>query len=101
MLHEKNEKEMWILQLGYHLARWIAVVSAVFCLIVCILLIANFFQLKSVDPLGSPVLERLIQRLAERPEDQEDGEPSLQEPRPRERPGGVSAVRELRQEGPG
>ena len=71
MLHEKNEKEKWIIQLGYHLARWIAVVSAVFCLIVCILLIANYFQLKSVDPLGSPILERLIQRLAERPEDQE------------------------------
>lgn len=71
MWHEKNEKEMWIIQLGYHLARWIAVVSAVFCLIVCVLLIANYFQLKSVDPLGSPVLERLIQRLAERPEDQE------------------------------
>jgi outer membrane protein assembly factor BamB len=70
-MNGKDEKEKGIIQRGYHLAKGVAIVSAVFCLIVCILLIANYFQLKSVDPLSSPVLERLIERLAVSPEDEE------------------------------
>jgi len=32
---------------------------------------ANYFQLQSVDPLNSTVLERLIEKLAQGPEDEE------------------------------
>jgi outer membrane protein assembly factor BamB len=54
-----------------HLFRRIAVVAAVFSLVLCTLLILNYVQLERTDPLNSPALERLIERLADDPEDTE------------------------------
>jgi len=52
-----------------HLFRPIAVVAAIFSLVLCILLILNYVQLERTDPLNSPALERLIERLGDNPED--------------------------------
>ena len=54
-----------------HLFRPIAVVAAVFSLVLCTLLILNYLQLQRTDPLDNPALERLITRLSENPEDAE------------------------------
>ncbi|MFH1945536.1 MAG: PQQ-binding-like beta-propeller repeat protein [Acidobacteriota bacterium] len=53
----------------YRTARGVAVVSGIFALILCVLLIANFLQTQSVDPLNSGALTRLMEELRENPED--------------------------------
>jgi outer membrane protein assembly factor BamB len=37
-------------------------------LIICLLLIANYFQTQSIDPLNSPALDKLIRQLDENPQ---------------------------------
>jgi outer membrane protein assembly factor BamB len=54
-----------------HLFRRIAVVAAIFSLVLCILLILNYVQLQRTDPLNSPALDTLIERLGDNPEDTE------------------------------
>ena len=51
------------------ISKSIAIIAASFTLIVSILLIANFLQTKAIDPLNSPVLQRLTEKLKETPED--------------------------------
>ncbi len=51
------------------ISKSIAVIVAIFTFIVCILLIANFFQTKVIDPLNSPVLQSLTEKLKDTPED--------------------------------
>ncbi|MBU4202693.1 MAG: PQQ-binding-like beta-propeller repeat protein [Acidobacteria bacterium] len=53
----------------YRTARGVAVVSGIFALILCVLLIANFLQTQSVDPLNSGALTRLMEELRGNPED--------------------------------
>ncbi|MCJ7680700.1 MAG: PQQ-like beta-propeller repeat protein, partial [Candidatus Aminicenantes bacterium] len=53
----------------YRAARGVAVVSGIFALILSVLLIANFLQTQSVDPLNSSALTRLMEGLRENPED--------------------------------
>lgn len=53
----------------YRTARGVTVVSGIFALILCVLLIANFLQTQSVDPLNSGALTRLMEELRENPED--------------------------------
>ncbi|WP_430972059.1 PQQ-binding-like beta-propeller repeat protein [Sunxiuqinia rutila] len=52
------------------LARGLAWFAALFSLIVSIMLIANYLQLKSVDPLESPALQSLVERLHDNPNDE-------------------------------
>ncbi|WP_163711631.1 outer membrane protein assembly factor BamB family protein [Mangrovibacterium lignilyticum] len=52
-----------------HLARGLAWFGAIFSLVVSVMLIANYFQLKSVDPLESPALKVLVEQLHENPHD--------------------------------
>ncbi len=47
----------------------IAWVSGIFSGIVCILLIANFAQIKKVDPVNMTVINSLVERLSENPTD--------------------------------
>jgi outer membrane protein assembly factor BamB len=54
----------------YSVARGVAVVAAAFSLVVCILMIANYFQVKALDPLDSPALQSLLQQLEEDPENE-------------------------------
>ena len=46
-----------------------AIISAVIVLIIAIAMIANYFQMKSVDPLHSPALEKLLNELDKNPDD--------------------------------
>lgn len=53
------------------LAVRLAIVSAVFAVLLAFLMIANFLQTRAHDPLNSAVLARLMQQLQENPEDNE------------------------------
>ena len=70
-MNQNGEKEKWWLHLSYRVARGVAVVAFVFSLIVCILLIANYLQLKAVDPLNNPALNSLLEKLQMEPNDVE------------------------------
>ncbi|MEI7663406.1 MAG: hypothetical protein WCK34_14455, partial [Bacteroidota bacterium] len=51
------------------LLRNIAMVSAGFAVIMCVLIIINFIQVKRADPLNAPVLKAMIERLHTNPGD--------------------------------
>lgn len=53
---------------AWQLAVTVAAVSGLFCLIVCVLLIANYLQIIAIDPLDLPVLMELRRQLADAPE---------------------------------
>ncbi|MCW0482184.1 PQQ-binding-like beta-propeller repeat protein [Gaoshiqia sediminis] len=53
-----------------NLARTVAWIAAVFCLVISVMLIANYFQLKTVDPLETPALQSLVERLRQDPQDE-------------------------------
>ena len=55
----------------YAAARGVAVVMAAFSLVVSVLMIANYFQVKALDPLDSPALQSLLQQLEGDPENEE------------------------------
>ena len=61
---KKNKTRIW-----YTIARRIAAVSAVFMVILIILLVANYIQTHTVDPLNSKALNTLMTRLQETPND--------------------------------
>jgi len=48
----------------------VALVSAIFGFVVCILVIASYFQTNSADPVNTKVINALVQRLNENPDDQ-------------------------------
>jgi outer membrane protein assembly factor BamB len=56
-------------QIFYHSARGVALGAPVFLLVLCILIIANYFQAKAINPLNSPALDRLMEKLHNNPED--------------------------------
>ena len=68
MSTEKQKEEP---RFRIHLLRRVAVVAAIFSLVLCILLILNYVQLERTDPLDNPALEKLIERLGDNPEDVE------------------------------
>ena len=41
----------------------IAIISAIFAIILCVLISVNFIQIKRADPLNTPVLKALVERL--------------------------------------
>jgi outer membrane protein assembly factor BamB len=53
------------------LSRQVMWISGIFCLVVAVLLIANFWQLKNSEPLESETMEALVQRLAAEPNNEE------------------------------
>ena len=57
--------------LRWRAAVTVAIVAAIFTLIVCIVLISNYLLLISNDPLDNPELLRLRERLAESPGENE------------------------------
>lgn len=57
-------------QLYYNMAKRTAIISALLAAILAILLIANFIQTQSVDPLNSPALTKLMEQFKENPNDQ-------------------------------
>ncbi len=51
--------------LFYNVAKRVAVISASFAVILCVLLIVNYIQIKSADPLNSKVINQLMEQLRE------------------------------------
>jgi outer membrane protein assembly factor BamB len=47
----------------------IALVSGVFALLICVLLVANYIQYKKADPVNMTVINSLVERLRENPAD--------------------------------
>jgi outer membrane protein assembly factor BamB len=60
----KNRTELW-----YNIAKRIAIVAAVLAGILSVLMIANYIQTKSVDPLNSQAISQLMTKHKENPED--------------------------------
>jgi outer membrane protein assembly factor BamB len=56
-------------KIGHTIAKRIAVVTAVLAAILSVLMIANYIQTKSVDPLNSQAISQLMTKLSENPED--------------------------------
>ncbi|HDY89262.1 MAG TPA: hypothetical protein ENH82_14240 [bacterium] len=57
-MNENNNSRLW-----YNVAKRVAVVSAAFALILSVLLVVNYIQTKSVDPLNSKALNQLMTQL--------------------------------------
>jgi outer membrane protein assembly factor BamB len=53
------------------LSKQVMLISGIFCLMVAVLLLANFYQLKRSDPLESETMEVLVERLSEEPNNEE------------------------------
>ena len=47
----------------------IAMVAGVFALLICVLLVANYIQIKKSDPVNMTVINSLVERLYENPAD--------------------------------
>ncbi len=56
-------------RMGYNIAKRVAWIAGIFAAILSILMIANYLQIKSVDPLNSTAISQLMTRLQENPED--------------------------------
>jgi flagellar biosynthesis/type III secretory pathway M-ring protein FliF/YscJ len=54
----------------YFIARRVALVTVIFAAILSILLIANYIQTKSIDPLNSQAIAQLMQQLQEDPQNE-------------------------------
>jgi outer membrane protein assembly factor BamB len=53
----------------YNIAKRVAVVAVIFAAIISILLIVNYIQTKSIDPLNSKAISQLMAKLQENPND--------------------------------
>jgi outer membrane protein assembly factor BamB len=56
-------------QVNVELWKKISLISAIFSLAVCLLMIVNFLQLNRVDPVNTQTINILVERLAENPSD--------------------------------
>ncbi len=65
----QNNKRKNRTKLFYNIAKRIAIVSAVLAGILSVLMIVNYIQTKSVDPLNSQAISQLMTRLQENPDD--------------------------------
>ena len=64
-MNENNKSRLW-----YNVAKRVAVVSAAFALILSVLLVINYIQTKSVDPLNSKALNQLMTELQKNQNDE-------------------------------
>ena len=64
-MKENNKTQLW-----YNVAKRVAVVAAVFAIILSVLLIVNYIQTKSIDPLNSKALNQLMLQLQENQNDE-------------------------------
>jgi outer membrane protein assembly factor BamB len=60
----------WTINDKMNLAKGITWIAALFSLVVSVMLIANYLQLESVDPLESPALQTLVEQLHDHPNDE-------------------------------
>ena len=64
-----NAKSIDVQPARYLAALGIAIISGIFCVLLSMLLIIGYLQVKSIDPINSPALEKLIVRLNSNPSD--------------------------------
>jgi outer membrane protein assembly factor BamB len=53
----------------YNIVKRVAIAAVIFALILSVLLIANYIQTKSIDPLNSKAISQLMAKLRENPDD--------------------------------
>jgi outer membrane protein assembly factor BamB len=56
-------------RLAYNIANRVAIVAAVLAAVLSVLMIANFIQIKSVDPLNNQAISYLMSQLQDNPQD--------------------------------
>lgn len=61
-MSEKNKKNNQFL-------KGIALVAAIFAGLVCLLVIANYFQISRIDPVNTEIINQLVDRLQDNPND--------------------------------
>jgi outer membrane protein assembly factor BamB len=66
MINEKKPSEINI-----KLLQSIALAAAMLAFVLCILISVNYFQVKSSDPLNSPVMKSLIEKYKSNPDDEQ------------------------------
>lgn len=49
--------------------RGVAIVSGVFAILICAMVIVNYLQINKVDPVNTEVINTLVERLNENPND--------------------------------
>ncbi len=59
------------IQMNIRLWKRVATVAAVFSVLVCVLIVANYVQLNRQDPVDNLMIDRLVERLSQNPSDQE------------------------------
>ena len=65
----QDNKRKDMTKVGYNIAKRIAIICAVLAGILSVLMIFNYIQTKSVDPLNSQAISQLMTRLRENPDD--------------------------------
>jgi len=65
-MNEKKPSEKTV-----RLLQSIAFASAMFAFVLCILISVNYFQVKSSDPLNSPVMKNLVEKYKDNPDDEQ------------------------------
>jgi len=63
----KENKYLWLHKLLYR----IAFITSIFVVLICILMLANFLQLKKSDPVNQKIINTLVERLYQNPDDHE------------------------------
>ena len=59
-----NEKTIRILQ-------QLAVTTAIFAFVLCVLILINYYQLRRADPLNSPAMKYMVEKLNQNPQDEQ------------------------------
>jgi len=62
---EKNKTQFW-----YSIAKRIALVSAILAILLSVLMIANYVQTKSIEPLNNEAINQLMLKLQKNPNDE-------------------------------
>ena len=67
---QSKDNKITIKKILYNIAKHTAIVSVIFALVLSLLMIANYIQTKSVDPLNSKAISQLMLQLQQNPEDE-------------------------------
>jgi outer membrane protein assembly factor BamB len=64
----KNNKKLF--KINTKLWNGIAITSAIFSFVICFLIIANFLQINRLDPINTEIINNLVDRLSQNPNDE-------------------------------
>lgn len=63
-------KDKPIIKVNIKLWNTVAIVAAIFSFIICFLIIANYFQINRLDPINTTIINSLVERLSQNPNDE-------------------------------